>query len=80
MKVYCVIPTYNEEAFIAQTLHSLVQQSVVPNKIVVVNDNSTDRTSEIIADFEKKHENISQVFNASENKHLPGSKVIRAFN
>lgn len=80
MKVYCVIPTYNEEAFIAQTLHSLVQQSVVPDKIVVVNDNSTDRTSEIIADFEKKHENISQVFNASENKHLPGSKVIRAFN
>lgn len=80
MKVYCVIPTYNEEAFIAQTLHSLVQQTVVPNKIVVVNDNSTDRTSEIIANFEKKHENISQVFNASENKHLPGSKVIRAFN
>lgn len=80
MKVYCVIPTYNEEAFIAQTLHSLVQQTVVPDKIVVVNDNSTDRTSEIIADFEKKYENISQVFNASENKHLPGSKVVRAFN
>ncbi|UUV20207.1 glycosyltransferase [Paenimyroides aestuarii] len=79
MKVYCVIPTYNEEAFIAQTLQSLVQQTVVPDKMVVVNDHSTDKTSEIIADFEKKHENISQVFNASENKHLPGSKVVRAF-
>ncbi|WLD23443.1 glycosyltransferase family 2 protein [Flavobacterium dauae] len=80
MKIYCVIPTYNEEAFIAQTLHSLVQQTVVPDKIVVVNDNSTDRTAEIIADFEQKYANISQVFNESENKHLPGSKVIRAFN
>ncbi len=79
MKVYCVIPTYNEEAFIAQTLNSLVQQTVVPDKIVVVNDNSTDSTAAIIADFEKKHANISQVFNASENKHLPGSKVITAF-
>jgi len=80
MKIYCVIPTYNEEVFIAQTLNSLVQQTVVPDEIVVVNDNSTDKTSEIIADFEKKHKNISQVFNESENKHLPGSKVIRAFN
>ena len=80
MKVYCVIPSYNEEAFIAQTLNSLVQQTVVPDKIVVVNDNSTDRTAEIVADFEKKHSNISQVFNESENKHLPGSKVIGAFN
>lgn len=80
MKVYCVIPTYNEEAFIAQTLNSLVQQTVMPDKIVVVNDNSTDRTADIIADFERKHENISQVFNESENKHLPGSKVIGAFN
>jgi len=80
MKVYCVIPTYNEEAFIAQTLNSLVQQTVVPDKIVVVNDNSTDRTADIIADFEKQHSNISQVFHESENKHLPGSKVIRAFN
>lgn len=79
MKVYCVIPTYNEEAFIAQTLHSLVQQTVVPDKIVVVNDNSTDGTTAIISDFERTHENISQVFNESENKHLPGSKVIRAF-
>jgi len=79
MKIYCVIPTYNEEAFIAQTLHSLVQQTVIPDKIVVVNDNSTDKTAEIIADFEQKYANISQVFNESENKHLPGSKVIRAF-
>ena len=80
MKVYCVIPTYNEEAFIAQTLNSLVQQTVVPDKIVVVNDNSTDKTADIIVDFEQKYPNISQVFNESKNKHLPGSKVIRAFN
>src|SRR5690606_13393185 len=62
-----------------KTLNSLVQQTIVPDKIVVVNDNSTDRTADIITDFEKKYANIYQVFNQSENKHLPGSKVIRAF-
>lgn len=80
MKVYCVIPTYNEEAFVAKTLNSLMQQTVVPDEIVVVNDSSTDGTAEVISEFEKKYDNITQIFNQSENKHLPGSKVIRAFN
>lgn len=79
MKVYCVIPTYNEEQFIAQTLTSLINQTVIPNKIVVVNDNSTDKTATIVTDFANKHSNITQILNKSENKHLPGSKVIRAF-
>ena len=79
MKIYCVIPTYNEEQFIAQTLTSLINQTVIPNKIVVVNDNSTDKTATIVADFVNKYSNITQILNKSENKHLPGSKVIRAF-
>lgn len=79
MKIYCVLPTYNEERFIAQTLTSLVNQTVMPNKIVVVNDNSTDKTATIVTDFVNKYSNITQILNKSENKHLPGSKVIRAF-
>lgn len=79
MKIYCILPTYNEEAFVGQTLHSLVNQTVIPDKIIVVNDNSTDKTAEIVADFERKYDCIVQVFNPSENKHLPGSKVINAF-
>lgn len=79
MKIYCILPTYNEEAFVGQTLHSLVNQTVIPEKIIVVNDNSTDKTAEIVADFEQQYDYIVQVFNPSENKHLPGSKVINAF-
>ena len=71
MKIYCVIPTYNEEQFIAQTLTSLINQTVIPNKIVVVNDNSTDKTATIVADFVNKYSNITQILNKSENKHLP---------
>lgn len=44
MNYYLVIPTYNEERFIALTLQSLVAQTVLPAKIVVVNDGSTDST------------------------------------
>src|SRR5690554_6344687 len=79
MKIYCVIPTYNEEAFIGKMLQSLTEQTFLPEKVVVVNDNSTDNTAEIIKSFSEKHLFIKQVFNPSENKHLPGSKVINAF-
>lgn len=79
MKYYIVIPSYNEEALIALTLESLISQTVLPSKIVVVNDNSTDRTAEIVLDFAKENPFISLVNKTSENIHLPGSKVIQAF-
>jgi cellulose synthase/poly-beta-1,6-N-acetylglucosamine synthase-like glycosyltransferase len=76
---YIVIPSYNEEAFIALTLQSLISQTVLPSKIVVVNDNSTDKTAEIVLDFAKQNPYITLVNKTSENIHLPGSKVIQAF-
>ncbi|HAH53781.1 MAG TPA: glycosyl transferase family 2 [Flavobacterium sp.] len=79
MKYYIVIPSYNEEAFIALTLQSLISQTVLPSKIVVVNDNSTDKTAEIVLDFAKENPYISLVNKTSETIHLPGSKVIQAF-
>lgn len=79
MKYYIVIPSFNEESFIAMTLQSLILQTVLPSKIVVVNDNSTDKTAEIVLDFAKEHPYISLVNKTSEAIHLPGSKVIQAF-
>jgi len=79
MKYYIVIPSYNEEQFISQTLQSLVEQTVLPQKVVIVNDNSTDKTSEIVLDFAKKYSWITLVNKTSDAIHLPGSKVIQAF-
>ena len=79
MKYYIVIPSYNEEALIDLTLQSLISQTVLPSKIVVVNDNSTDRTAEVVLEFAKENPYISLVNKTSENIHLPGSKVIQAF-
>ncbi|MDR6846291.1 glycosyltransferase family 2 protein [Flavobacterium granuli] len=79
MKYYIVIPTYNEEAFIGLTLKSLISQTVLPKKIVVVNDNSTDKTADIVLAFAKDNPFITLVNKTSEAIHLPGSKVIQAF-
>ena len=79
MKYYIVLPSHNEEKFIALTLQSLVEQTVLPSKIVVVNDNSTDRTAEIVKGFSENYSWITLVNKTSDATHLPGSKVIQAF-
>lgn len=79
MKYYIVIPSHNEEKLISLTLQSLVEQTVLPAKIVVVNDNSTDSTEEIVLAFTKEYPFISLVNKVSDAIHLPGSKVIQAF-
>lgn len=80
MKYYIIIPAHNEEAFIGLTLDSLVSQTVLPSKVIVVNDNSTDKTAEIVLAFAEKHSFINLVNKTSEAIHLPGSKVIQAFH
>lgn len=80
MNYYIIIPTYNEEKFISLTLQSILEQTVLPSKVVVVNDNSTDKTPEIVSEFASKFPFITLVNTTSETLHLPGSKVINAFN
>lgn len=47
MTVSVVIPCFNEERYIADCLSHLLKQSVKPIEIIVVDNNSTDRTAEI---------------------------------
>ena len=79
MNFYIVIPAHNEQDTIGLTLDSLVNQTLLPKHIVIVNDNSTDQTSKVVSEFTKKHQWISLVENVSSEKHLPGSKIIKAF-
>lgn len=79
MKFYIIIPAHNEAQFIGLTLESLVNQSLLPSKIIVVDDNSTDETAAIVRNYAEKHDFISLVTKQSDAIHLPGSKVIQAF-
>jgi len=79
MRYYVVIPAHNEAAFICSSLDSLASQSLRPKKVVVVNDNSTDTTGAIIAEYVNKDSMFHQLDITSSAEHLPGSKVINAF-
>lgn len=79
MKIYIVIPAHNEEDNIGETLESLVNQQLKPTQLVVVNDNSTDRTAEKVNDFIRQHSWIQLVNKKSTGQHLPGAKIVEAF-
>jgi glycosyltransferase involved in cell wall biosynthesis len=47
--------------------------------VIVVNDNSTDTTQNIVEAFAKEYHWISLLNITSSNEHLPGTKIINAF-
>ena len=49
--VSVVIPIYNGERFVAETLESVFAQSLPPHEVIVVDDGSTDRSLEVVRRF-----------------------------
>lgn len=45
--VTVIVPAYNEADCIADTVNSLLEQSLMPEAIIVIDDGSTDKTAEI---------------------------------
>lgn len=80
MNFYIIIPAHNEQDSIGLTLDSLIHQTLLPKKVVIVNDNSTDETQDIVEAYTAKYPWIELVNSKSTNEHLPGTKVINAFN
>lgn len=58
IKVSVIIPAYNVEQYIKNTLNSVINQSLNEIEIIVINDGSTDNTKEIIEDFIKMDNRI----------------------
>ncbi|HPE83760.1 MAG TPA: glycosyltransferase family A protein [Aequorivita sp.] len=79
MNIVIIILAHNEETFIRWMLQSVVYQSVIPEKVIMVNDASTDGTQKIINQFSEKYSFIESISLHSEKFHEPGSKVINAF-
>jgi len=48
MKYVLITPAHNEEAFIEKTLASMVAQTILPERWVIVDDGSTDHTAEVV--------------------------------
>ncbi|PXF59967.1 MAG: glycosyl transferase [Deltaproteobacteria bacterium] len=61
IKYVIVTPARNEESHIEKTLKSMVSQTILPGKWVIVSDGSTDGTDEIVQRYTSKYKWIEFV-------------------
>lgn len=53
-----IMPVYNSEKYVSEAIESICNQSYENWELVIVNDGSTDKTSEIIDEYEKRDSRI----------------------
>ncbi|HEY9888470.1 MAG TPA: glycosyltransferase family A protein, partial [Candidatus Obscuribacterales bacterium] len=51
-KISVIVPTYNAENTIEETIQSVLQQTFTDFELLVINDGSTDKTLEVLANIQ----------------------------
>ena len=74
-----ITPARNEEAFIEKTLESVVHQTCLPVKWVIVNDGSTDATGSIVRQYAERYDWIELV-NLPVRRERNFAAMVYAFN
>jgi biofilm PGA synthesis N-glycosyltransferase PgaC len=74
-----ITPARNEERFIEKVIQSVIAQTVLPSKWVVVDDGSTDRTPEIVERYAERYPWIELVRRSQRQDRNFAGKV-HAFN
>ena len=71
-KVSIVLPTYNGEKYIRESIDSILNQTFTDWELIIVNDCSNDSTDSIITQYEKMDKRIRIIRN-EKNQKLPRS-------
>ena len=79
MKYILITPARNEELFIEKTIVSMLAQTLTPERWVIVDDGSTDRTAEIVSSYASNCPWIEFVQRPQRLDRSFGAKV-QAFN
>lgn len=78
---YCLIsPARNEADYIEKTLDSVLAQSVLPKRWIIIDDGSTDDTPQILADYAAKHDLIEIHTRTNRGARALGGGVVEVFN
>lgn len=65
MTVSVIIPTYNSAAFVGRAIESVLAQTLLPAEIILVDNNSTDHTLEVLRAYASNYPKLIQVITAT---------------
>ena len=51
IQISVIIPTYNRSQLIIRSLESVLKQTLLPSEIIIVDDGSTDNTTQVVTDY-----------------------------
>lgn len=79
LRYVLITPAHNEAAFIEKTIQSVIRQSVLPMRWVIVSDGSTDGTEQIVKKYQDGREWLHLVsLPARRDRHFAAK--VQAFN
>ena len=72
--VTVMIPAHNEESVIEYTVENILKMDYPNFEIIVIDDRSTDNTSSVIKNLERKHENVKALIR--DKNAFPGKSAV----
>ena len=84
--VSVIMPAYNTEKFIGESIQSVVDQTYANWELLVVDDGSTDKTADIIRAFAARDSRVKYLFQQyglrlfprrSQNRSVPVLRPVR---
>lgn len=76
--VSVIIPVHNGQQMLGQCLSSVLAQAYPRYEVIVVDNNSTDKTKEIIAGFQAKHKRLRYVFEPHKSRGAARNAGVKA--
>lgn len=78
IKISIVVPCYNVELYIRECMESILSQTLREMEIIFIDDGSTDRTLEILEEYQKKREEIKILRQENQGSGIARNQGIKA--
>lgn len=79
-KYFIITPVRNEQDYIENTILSVISQTILPQKWIIVDDGSTDATASIVIKYTKEYNFIKLLAKPDRGYKKAGYADIEAFN
>ena len=73
-KISVFIPSYNQKEYLAEAIESVLNQTLRPFEIIIVDDCSTDGSQKIIETYARAHPDLIRAFYQEKNLGIPRNK------
>ncbi len=78
--VSCIMPAYNAEKYIYQSIESVIAQTYKNWELIVIDDGSTDNTADIIRQFQNRDKRIHYYFQTNAKQAAARNNAINRAN